>query len=290
MSRDDAALDEAVARCLAVACAGSAPLGGEVRAVRRDDGGRVVARIVPIAERDRLEGEAAGLDALRARDALRVPRVLGLHAGAERAVLLTEHLAPAAPDESAWIAFGRGLARLHAAGRELRYGFHRPTHLGPTLQANDWSESWPAFLRARRLAPMLALARRRGGLEDPEAAAIERAIDRVDRVVPARPTSSLLHGDLWRGNAHAFREGDGATAIALVDPAVSYGDGWADVAMLRLFGGVPESCIGAYAEARGEAEDPRRLAPYRLHHFLHHVALFGRGYVAGALAAAAEIG
>ena len=30
--------------------------------------------------------------------------------------------------------------------------------------------------------------------------------------------------------------------VAVIDPAPSIGDGWADIAMMRLFGGFPESC------------------------------------------------
>ena len=77
----------------------------EVHRLELDDGRGCVAKCGP---RDRLDGEAHGLDALSGTGVVRVPRVLGI-AGADGAgVLLLEALEPGADPD--WAAFGRDLA------------------------------------------------------------------------------------------------------------------------------------------------------------------------------------
>ena len=70
--------------------------------------------------------------------------------------------------------------------------------------------------------------------------------------------------------------------IAVIDPAVSIGDGLADIAMMQLFGGFPEGCFDAYQGATGVSLSGHdveiRLTVYRLYHVLNHWVLFGRGY------------
>ena len=93
------------------------------------------------------------------------------------------------------------------------------------------------------------------------------------------PQPSLLHGDLWSGNAARTAGGE----PVIFDPAVYYGDREADLAMTELFGGFPGSFHEAYA-----AEYPldpgyaARKDLYNLYHVLNHLNLFGGGYGAQA--------
>jgi fructosamine-3-kinase len=59
------------------------------------------------------------------------------------------------------------------------------------------------------------------------------------RTYRARP--SLLHGDLWGGNASSA-----AGKPVVFDPAVYVGDREADLAMTELFGGFPPELLAAY--------------------------------------------
>jgi fructosamine-3-kinase len=89
------------------------------------------------------------------------------------------------------------------------------------------------------------------------------------------PAPSLLHGDLWAGNAASV---DGAPVI--FDPAVHYGDRESDIAMTRLFGGFGESFYEAYNEAWPLDEGYRQREPlYQLYHVLNHLNLFGGAYL-----------
>ncbi len=90
------------------------------------------------------------------------------------------------------------------------------------------------------------------------------------------PARSLLHGDLWGGNASALSDG---TPIVF-DPAVYVGDREADLAMTELFGGFPPDFHAAYRAAAPLPDGYRvRRDFYNLYHVLNHANLFAGGYV-----------
>ena len=86
---------------------------------------------------------------------------------------------------------------------------------------------------------------------------------------------SLIHGDLWGGNAIA---GPGGEPV-LIDPAVSHSEREAELAMMRLFGGFSDACFAAYEEAWPVPSGWReRNDLYQLYHLLNHLNLFGESY------------
>src|SRR5690606_7037940 len=112
-----------------------------------------------------------------------------------------------------------------------------------------------------------------------EAALIQRVIDQLESLIPRKPKPALLHGDLWSGNALPAQDHTGRKRIALIDPAPSIGDGWADIAMMELFGGFPRACCDAYAARNPDQANIRtRIGVYQLYHILNHINIFGRSY------------
>jgi fructosamine-3-kinase len=92
-----------------------------------------------------------------------------------------------------------------------------------------------------------------------------------------REGPSLLHGDLWIGNAHALADG----SIAAIDPAAYYGHREVDLAMADLCGGFPREFFAA-SEAEWPLEKEglmERRAVYQLYYLLVHVNMFGGSYV-----------
>ena len=90
-----------------------------------------------------------------------------------------------------------------------------------------------------------------------------------------KPQPSLLHGDLWSGNAGFTQDGP-----VVFDPAVYYGDREADLAMTELFGGFPREFYRAYNEVLPLAKGyEMRKHLYNLYHLLNHLTLFGGGYL-----------
>lgn len=224
----------------------------------------------PAAPADMFAREADGLRALNVPGAPRVP--IPLLTGND--FLLTEDLAPAPPGSAFWTDFGRQLAILHQQVGE-RFGFEHDNYLGSTAQPNAWTEDGFQFFAEQRLAFQADLARRRELLSRVEQDAVHRLGARLPELIPLQPPS-LIHGDLWSGNAIS----DAAGEPALIDPAAHYGWGEAELGMTMLFGGFPPAFYAAYEEQRPlESGWRQRLPIYNLYHLLNHLNLFGSSYL-----------
>ena len=223
--------------------------------------------------------EADGLRALRAAagEHLRVPAVLALggDGGESGGWIALEWLEPASPGRDHGERLGRGLAAVHDGG-DGGWGWERDNWIGSLPQGNESAASWPDFWRDRRLGPQLDLARRAGRLPATEGE-WARLFDRLPGLLEAGDDEgpSLVHGDLWSGNALAT-----STGPAIIDPAVYRGHREVDLAMAELFGGFGAAFFAAYDEARplrpGYREQRRGI--YQLYYLLVHVNLFGGDY------------
>jgi fructosamine-3-kinase len=162
-----------------------------------------------------------------------------------------------------WAALGQMLAKLHRQTGP-RFGWHRDNWIGATPQVNGWRDDWSEFWQECRIRPQLELARKNGfSLPEPP------------RLKNHQPQASLLHGDLWSGNAGFIEKGP-----VIFDPAVYYGDREADIAMTELFGGFPARFYDAYNEAFPlPAGYETRKHFYNLYHLLNHLNIFGAGYL-----------
>jgi fructosamine-3-kinase len=177
-------------------------------------------------------------------------------------------------------ALGRGLAALHAAGAE-RHGATAdggPTFLGPLRLDNGAvrTPGWAAFHAERRLLPLLRMAVDGGAVPARAVQLVERVIGRLDELGGPDEPPARLHGDLWRGNVMAGREG----APVLVDPAAHGGHRESDLAMLRLFGAPSPAFLQAYEDAGPPLADghEQRVRLHQLQPLLVHAVLFGGGY------------
>jgi len=187
-----------------------------------------------------------------------VPRVIDHGIKDGQAFISLEHLGLRGSGDS--VALARMLAKLHRQTGP-RYGWHRDGYIGLSPQANAWADDWSEFWWSRRLAPQLA----RAGL---------RAEFLRHALKGHRPAPSLLHGDLWSGNAGFIDDGP-----VLFDPAVYYGDREADLAMSELFGGFAPEFYAAYEQELPLDEGYAWRKPlYNLYHLLNHLNLFGAGY------------
>jgi fructosamine-3-kinase len=216
------------------------------------------------------EREAEGLEALHTADGPRVPQPY-LHG---MGFLLLEDLAPAPRSADYWPRFGRELAGLHHH-IHTQFGFPHDNYIGSTPQPNPWINDGYAFFGEQRLLFQARLAQRRGLLGSSEINQVERLAARLPALVPAQP-ASLIHGDLWSGNAISGPHGE----PAIIDPAPHYGWAEAELAMTALFGSFPDSFYQAYQEVRPlEPGTHDRFPLYNLYHLLNHLNLFGEGYL-----------
>ena len=212
---------------------------------------------------DAFAAEADGLQAL-GKAGMRVPQPLAHGVAGGQAYLLLEFLDLQRSGDFG--ALGRMLASSHQQAGP-RFGWHRDNFIGTTPQENGWRDDWRRFWQERRLQPQARLARKNG---------FDLHVDwPADLLQGHDPQPSLLHGDLWSGNA-AFT----AAGPAVFDPAVYYGDREADLAMTELFGGFPREFYEGYESVWPlDKGYQRRKHLYNLYHLLNHLNLFGAGYL-----------
>ena len=172
--------------------------------------------------------------------------------------------------------FGRQLARLHQVPGSLRFGWTQANTIGLTPQLNPWTDDWAEFWQMHRVGVQLDLARKKG--------VHFKQGDRLLAAIPSlladhKPTPSLVHGDLWSGNAGTTRSGE----PVMFDPALYWGDREVDLAMTELFGGFSPEFYAGYTEVypTGPHYSSRKNL-YNLYHILNHFNLFGGSYAAQA--------
>jgi fructosamine-3-kinase len=219
--------------------------------------------------------EARGLQELAATATIKVPTPICWGIVQENSYLVLECLDLTSRSNSQnWAEMGRNLAAMHdyRIGDTTKFGWHVSNTIGATPQINTWETDWTIFFTDRRLGYQVRLARSKGG-NFPQA---DRLLVTVsDILADHRPQPSLVHGDLWGGNA-SFT----ATGIPVVfDPATYWGDREVDLAMTELFGGFPAAFYQGYASVYSLAPGyDRRKQLYNLYHILNHYNLFGGSY------------
>jgi protein-ribulosamine 3-kinase len=131
------------------------------------------------------------------------------------------------------------------------------------------------FFGEQRLLFQARLANRRGLLGKEQMEQVERLAAHLSQLIPSQP-ASLIHGDLWGGNAITNQRGE----PVLIDPATHYGWAEAELAMTALFGSFPDVFYKAYQEVRTlDADFQGRFPIYNLYHLLNHLNLFGSSYL-----------
>ncbi|KAK9330402.1 Fructosamine/Ketosamine-3-kinase [Lipomyces starkeyi] len=180
------------------------------------------------------------------------------------------------------------LAKLHTEATSDVYGLpdSLPTCCGATAMPNPPTTTWSEFYGVHRLQFILDENTRANGrdidLDRLGNKVVEKVVPRLLDGIKSSP--SLVHGDLWAGNAGAINDSEtGETVPVIYDACAFYADSEFELGIMRMFGGF--SSGGFYKryhelvpekEPREEYEDRIRL--YRLFHELNHAALFGGGW------------
>jgi fructosamine-3-kinase len=186
---------------------------------------------------------------------------------AEGDLLVTDAIDQTARTPAHEAFLGRALARLHRAPCSHWGGGSSWIGDCPVDPAR-----WPdgaGFYGAR-----LTRLSRRCGLED----VVRPVVAKLDELLPPGGPA-LLHGDLWWGNVLFGTDG----RSWLIDPSVHGGHPEEDLAMLALFGPVPEPVLAAYTEEHPLGPGwKQRIELFQLYPLLVHAVLFGGGYRARA--------
>lgn len=258
---------------------------------QRSIGGGCINQAVAVADRQRtffvktnraeqlamFEAEYAGLKAMYESQTIRVPQPLCCGVAGNDSYIVMEWISLGSHGaDEAWQQMGKQLATMHQTTSPQGFGWHRDNTIGSTLQQNGWWPDWGAFWRDRRLGPQFELAHSQRG-QFPRRDELMSAIPRL--LKGHTPKASLLHGDLWSGNAAITADG----APVILDPATYYGDLEADLAMTELFGRFSPSFYQAYQSVTPlDSGYAQRKTLYNLYHILNHFNLFGGSYVSQA--------
>jgi len=215
------------------------------------------------------ETEAKGLQLLRSCEALVVPEVFGTGKVDDSAFLILEFLQPGFEDYSYWEKLGEGLAQLHEIKSHV-FGLDHNNYIGRLNQKNDQTKSWVEFFAENRLNAQLGLAIYNNEVERDFVRDFKRFLTKLPQIMP-ESDASLLHGDLWSGNAMSSINGP-----AIYDPAVYFGAREMDLAMTQLFGGFNQRFYEAYdAHYPLPDEFDSLVEIYNLYPLMVHVNLFG---------------
>jgi fructosamine-3-kinase len=219
--------------------------------------------------------EATGLSQIGATQTIRVPAPICWGVTTEHSYLVLEYLdLTTRANPQSWIEMGRNLAALHRCHPDDRaeFGWQIDNTIGSTPQINTWESDWTTFFTNHRIGYQLQLARHKGG-HFPRAAALLTAIPQL--LADRQPQPSLVHGDLWSGNAGFTSSG----TPVIFDPATYWGDREVDLAMTELFGGFPAAFYQGYNEIYPlDPSYSNRKILYNLYHILNHYNLFGGSY------------
>lgn len=217
--------------------------------------------------------EAAGLKQMVATQTIRVPQPICWGTTGNSAYLVLEWLELGRSNSAAaWEAMGQQLAAMHRHTSTSGFGWQQKNTIGSTPQINTWTTDWTEFWTEHRIGYQLQLGQRRGG-NFPKGNQLLAAIPRL--LAGHTPLPSLVHGDLWSGNAAVIQSGE----PVIFDPAIYYGDREVDLAMTELFGGFPTAFYQGYNQAFPlDAGYQQRKTLYNLYHILNHFNLFGGSY------------
>jgi fructosamine-3-kinase len=216
-----------------------------------------------------------GLQQMYKTHTIRVPQPLCWGTTGNSSYIVLEWLEMTDGNNKTWQKMGRNLAAMHKTTNQS-FGWNMNNTIGSTPQINTWKSDWIEFYIEHRLGYQFQLAKRRGGsfpLQDKLIASLPKLL--ADHQIQP----SLVHGDLWGGNAGFTIDGE----PVIFDPATYFGDREVDIAMTELFGGFPPSFYQGYQEIFPLDEGyEKRKTLYNLYHILNHFNLFGGGYASQA--------
>lgn len=265
--------------------------GGDINDAFRAEtaAGPIFVKSSPTAQPGMFTAEAAGLEWISERDAIRTPRVVAVNdpesGDATPRMLALEWIEEGSVDPE---QLGHQLAAMHALGAPA-FGFtpgtvaHAPMRFNDLSLPNDPHPTFAEFYATNRIVPLTEQSIAIGRMSSDTAVTMHRLADRIADFAGPEEPPARTHGDLWIGNVIA----DTAGNPYLIDPVAHGGHREVDLANLTVFGGPGQRCFDAYNESLPVAEGfGDRVPLWQLAMILLHVYLFGGSYEAQAMAIA----
>lgn len=190
-----------------------------------------------------------------------------------RSFIVLEYIELGSANKKSSYLMGQQLAKMHKClSPSGNFGWNINNYIGRTPQINTKSKNWQEFYVSNRLDYQIKLARTKGlSLQS-----THRLLANISYFfTDYNPKPSLLHGDLWAGNAAV----DSKNNPVIYDPAVYYGDRETDIAFTEMFRGFSSDFYLGYDEvwALHSGYKYRKML-YNLYHCINHYNLFAGSY------------
>ena len=171
---------------------------------------------------------------------------------------------------------GKGLGEMHLKSAECNpkiFGFPVEGFIGTTDQKKGWENNWSDCFLNLRVLPQLSILK--NNFLDKET--INKLKEKIkSELLNHEPTNTLVHGDLWSGNAGIDKNGKGV----IFDPASWWADNEVDIAMTKLFGGFRKEFYDEYHKIFPvKKEFDKRIIIYNFYHILNHANMFKGSYL-----------
>jgi fructosamine-3-kinase len=236
----------------------------------KGDTGTYFVKLNSASQVGMFEAEALGLQQMLETATIRVPTPVCWGIAENSAYIVLEWLELGRGNTQSWYELGRKVAIMHSHKGD-RFGWQQNNTIGSTPQINTWTTDWAEFYAQHRLGYQFQLAQARGGHFPQQ----QKLLAAIPEILTHQPQPSLVHGDLWGGNAACTLNGE----PVIFDPAVYFGDREVDMAMTQLFGGFPDAFYRGYNEVFPlDSGYEKRKPLYNLYHILNHFNLFGGSY------------
>lgn len=221
---------------------------------------------------DVFEKETNGLRYLQNYTSFSIPEVKEVVQNEECKGIIMEYIQTEPYNRESSILLGQWLSEMHWR-KSTSYGWTEDNYIGELPQNNGRCDSWVEFFVNFRMEPLFNNATRLGLLDSSDIAIWRRLQCRLTGLFPAEEPS-LLHGDLWSGNALCSNG-----RPVLIDPACYFGFREMDLAMMHLFGGFDQIVYDAYNECYPLEKDwKERVDLCNIYPLLVHLIMYGRSY------------
>jgi len=218
------------------------------------------------------EAEAKGLALLKKSDFI-IPGIIAYGEHLDYSYLILDFIDTLSEQQMNWPLFGKNLAKMHQLSNDV-FGLDYQNYIGSLEQKNNSAITWEEFYANQRILALSESAFNLGLLSNTEIKSAERLCAKLQDLLP-KESPSLLHGDLWQGNLLCNKD----SKPVLIDPAVYYGHREMDLAMLFLFGSIPNDSILEYELTYPlEKGWKKRMDIHQLYPLLVHLILFGESY------------
>ena len=171
---------------------------------------------------------------------------------------------------------GTGLGEMHLNSSESspkNFGYPIEGFIGLTDQKKGWENNWIDCFLNLRIIPQLSILK--SNILDKEIK--NKVIEKIkSELLKHEPINTLVHGDLWSGNAATDKCGKGV----IFDPASWWADNEVDIAMTKLFGGFRKEFYEEYHKIFPIKQGfEKRIILYNFYHVLNHANMFGGSYL-----------